>query len=145
MIGLVPVDRHTNIEVLDLVPFGRDLANRACNELNADAFAAKDRQQRVQFAKPNEGLAADDRDMERPMSIYQFQNAVDQVLRFVIGKRAKRSRAAKMDRFIGITSRTPQRAFACYLDRKGRILTGKYFAPSTNNVYFLHQPSPETV
>src|SRR5262245_15445580 len=71
--------------------------------------------------------------MQRTMTIHEIDHAIDERLPFEIAYFTKRQVAAKMIVAVRIASRTPQRTFACDLDRQRRLIAGQDATPSRND------------
>ena len=70
----------TIVQAWNVAPLQRDLAHGARDELHVNPAFRQQRQQRVQLAVADERLAADDRQMKRPVAIDEREDAVDQLL-----------------------------------------------------------------
>ena len=138
MIRLQAVNRDDHVQSLDLRPLRRDGANGAGDELDFDAHLIQLRQQDIQFAEPHQRLAANDREVERAVTANQRQHSVNQLLAFVIGKRAQRPALPEMFGLVSVTSRAAQRALAGDLDRQHRMMAAQNAAPAADNVSFFH-------
>jgi hypothetical protein len=76
------------------------------------------RQERVEFAVPNERIAAHQRDMERQMFVDQGEHSHHKLVAFKVRELAKLCRAPKMRRIEGVASGTAQGALLGDLDGK---------------------------
>ena len=74
---------------------------------------------RRQLAIAHQRLAADDRDVQRPMFVDERHHAVDQLLAFEVADLAQREVAAEMIVAVGVAAGTAQRTLARDFDRKG--------------------------
>src|SRR5207247_577376 len=84
MLRLQPVDRDDNLQAIETVPFRGNLSDGARDHLGENAAPGHDWQQRVELAISHERLAADQRDMQRTMTVDQAKNAVDELLPLVV-------------------------------------------------------------
>src|SRR6266536_1833620 len=76
--------------------------------------------------------------MERTAPANQRQQAVDQLLAFVIGQRAQRPEIPEMFGLVSVTPRAAQRALAGDLDRQHRMMAAQNAAPAAENISFFH-------
>ncbi len=98
-------------------PGGGGRAEGAGYDLDVDAARKQKRDELLQFAVADEGIAADDGEVEGLEAVNGVEDAIDEGLAFAIAERAKGYAAAEMGRVIGITSRATQGAFLGDLDR----------------------------
>src|SRR5437016_11594553 len=96
---------------MDAAPVRGDFAHRARDELRVNVTAGQLRENRSELAKPDQRFAADDRYVQRPLSIDQGEHAVNQLLAFEVADFAECDVAAEMIVAVGVTARTPQRTF----------------------------------
>src|SRR5215210_4139381 len=94
-----------------------------------DAACGQQRQNRVQLLVPHERFAADNRYVQRPMTIDQIDDAVDQRLALEVADFAERQVAAQVIVAIGVAARAVQRAFTRDLDRQRRLIPGEDSTP----------------
>src|SRR4029453_3784889 len=95
-----------------------------------DAPLCKQWQDRAQLLVAHERFAADDRHMQRSMTIDEIDHAVDQRLPLDVACLAKVGVPAEMIVAVRITSRTAKRTLACDLDRERRLIAGQDATPS---------------
>jgi hypothetical protein len=92
----------------------------------------------VKFAKPYEGLATHDRDVERAMLINQLEEPPDELGSLEIADLSQRNAAAEMFIAVSVATGTSEGTFAGNLDRQGRTITAKDSPPRGDNA-FHHQ------
>ena len=106
VLGLQAVDRHDDRAAFGIVAHSlRDLAHGARDELHVDAALRQQREQRVQLPVADERLAADDRQVKRPVLIDQLEHAVDELLALEVAHLAQRQIAAEMVVAVGVAAR----------------------------------------
>jgi hypothetical protein len=72
----------------------------------------QERHERFQLSKSHEGLAADDRKMQRAMARDDIEDAVDELLALEVGELPQHDVAAEMRVAVRVASGTPERTFA---------------------------------
>jgi hypothetical protein len=75
------------------------------------------RNERIKFAIPDELIASDQREMQRPKTVGDFENAIDKFLAFPIVQVAEYGTPTQVSFVIGITSRAAKRALPGNLNR----------------------------
>ena len=144
VLRLQTVDRHDDRESGQPAPLPRDLAHRTRDELHVDAPPGQNRKKDVQLAIPHERLAADDREVERPMAIDQREDDVDKRLTLEVTYLTQRDLAAEVVVTVGIAAWAAQRALARNLDGKRRSVPREDPSPSRKDA--LHYaPSTHTI
>ena len=121
-----------------MAPLSGNLAHRARDELHVNVAGRQKRQNRIQLAIAHERLAADDRDVERPMTIDERHDAVDERLPFEIADFPEREIAAEVIVAVGIATGAAQRALTGDFDRQKRAVPREDAAPCGENT--LHVP-----
>src|SRR5947209_13492089 len=96
---------------MDSTPLRGNFADGARDELRMNVTAGQLRKNRAELAEPHQRFAADDRDVQRPLSIDQGEHAVNQLLSLEVADFAERDFAAEMFVAVRVAARTPQRAF----------------------------------
>ena len=99
------------------------------------------RQQHLELAKSHERLAADDRQMQRPMPAHDVEHAVDELLPLVVGQLPQHDVAAEMRVAVGVAARTTQRTFARDFDGEIRPVPLKNEAPGLDDGAGFHLQS----
>src|SRR5690242_12665959 len=89
MVGLETVDGDNDIEPGEVIPVFRNGAKGAGDKLHVDATSVERGKDLLQFPIPNHRVAANERDMERAMTIHQVQNSLDQRVLLVIREHAE--------------------------------------------------------
>jgi hypothetical protein len=90
------------------------------------------RQQDLEFAVTDKGVASDNRHVERLMLVDHLEHARDQFLSFEIGQAAQVC-APKMSVFVGVAPGAPQRAFFRDFNGKRWDATAQDSAPGLQN------------
>ena len=76
--GSQTIDRNHDRQQFNTAPLNRNRPNGAGHKLCYNPAGRQLRQNLVQFSKPNERLTADDRDVQRHVSIDEIHKSVDQ-------------------------------------------------------------------
>src|SRR5205823_12107660 len=137
VLGLQAVDRDDDREAEEAVPVLRNLADGARHELGVDAALRKLRQDHVELAVADERLAADDRDVERPLTVDQREELVNELLPLEVAHLTQRHAAAEMIVAVGVAARTPQRALACDLNGKSRCVPAEDASPRDKDSFHI--------
>jgi hypothetical protein len=74
------------------------------------------REQAIEFSKSYERLTPHYGDVKGAVAAGESQNAFDQTLAFIVGKRSERPDLMQVFGLVSITTRTAKRAFASDLD-----------------------------
>ena len=142
MFGLQAVDRHGNVQVLELRPRGTQGSERAGDNLHVDSALQQRRNHQLQFTKADQWVATDNRQMQRLNAIYNFKYSIYQGLAPSIVQIAQRWSAAQMRVVVRVTAGAFQRAFLGNLDRKRRWFAFQDLAPCLNNLRRVHRCWP---
>ena len=135
VLRLQAVDGDADLKVLDAGPGFGNRAHRAGDELAVDAHVGQPRQQHVQLAEADQGLAADDRQVDGPVLGDNLEHAVDEGLALEIGKRPQRLPAAQVLVAVGVAPRTAERTLTSNFDGKVWTVTLENAAPGRNNAF----------
>jgi hypothetical protein len=100
-----------------------------------DAAARQNRQQRVELFVADEGLTADDRQMQRTMLVDEREDTVDQLLPFEIADLPQRQLTAQMIVAVGVAAGTSQRTLTRDLNRQRRGVTREDPTPSRDDAF----------
>src|SRR5690348_355529 len=106
------VNRDHQVEVPDGAPFRGDAADGASDKLDLDTHARELGKQDSQFVVANQGLPADNREMNRFETTSQRQHARDQGIPAIVIELAQRAAGTQMARFVRVAARTAQGALA---------------------------------
>ena len=117
------VDGNGHTHERERCPRKRDRSERAGYDLNMNATVDKLRQESVDLAVANQGITANDREVERLVSVDQLEDPSYQFLAFEVGQ-ATQVRRAQVVIFVSVTTGAAQRAFTGDLDRKARNTAG---------------------
>ena len=117
-----------------------DRPHRARDHLHVHAHGGELWQQRLELAEPHERLAADDRQMQRPMASDDVEDAVDQFLSLEVRELTQDDVAAEVLIAVGVAARAPQRALARDLDRQVGPIAREDPAPGLDDCACFHVP-----
>jgi G:T/U-mismatch repair DNA glycosylase len=95
----------------------------------------------LQLAIAHQGIAADNRDVQRPVFLHDLHEALDQRLSAEIRQLAQSDAPAEVLLVVGVAARTAQRALACNLDGQKGLAALKDSPPSLNNFNRLQDTS----
>src|SRR5687767_14504153 len=112
----------------------RDRPHGDGHELRMYVSCSELRQNLIQLTIAHQRLAADDRDVQRPMMIDERHESRHQFVAFVIGETAQRDVAAEVLVAIGVAARTAQRTFLGDLDRQVRTIAREDPAPGLDQL-----------
>jgi hypothetical protein len=117
--GLQAVDGDYDVEALEGGPVSGNGAEGAGDDLDVNAPAMELGQDGFEFAISDEGIAADEGDVERAILVDYAEEVFDQRVLFVIRQLAKGDVAfsAEMGWIEGVTPGTAEGTFAGDLDR----------------------------
>jgi hypothetical protein len=115
--GLEAVDGNGDAHERERCPGTRDRSERAGHDLHMNAALDQLRQESVDLTVANQGIPADDGEVERLVSIDQLDDPSYQFLPFVVGQ-ATQVRRAQVVIFVSVATGAAQRAFTGDLDRK---------------------------
>lgn len=117
--GLQAVDGNYDVEALEVGPVSGNGAEGAGDDLGMNAAAVELGQDGFEFAIPDEGVAADERYVERLMLVDYAEDVFDERVFFVVRQLAKGYvvLASEMSRIKGVASGTAEGTFAGDLDR----------------------------
>jgi len=117
--GLQAVDGNYDVEALEVGPVSGNGAEGAGDDLDVNAAVVELGQDGFEFAIPDEGVAADERDVERSMLVDYSKDVFDESVLFVIRQLAKGDVAftPEMGRIKGVATGTAEGTFAGDLDR----------------------------
>ena len=135
---LETVDRDHDLELGHVGPRRRDRPNGAGHDLRVHAHGRELRQQDVELPESHERLAADDREVDRPLFAHDAEHAVNQRLTFEVGEVTKHDSATQMGVAVGVAAWTPKGAFTCDFDREVGTIATENLAPRTDNVFGFH-------
>ena len=131
--GLEAVDGDDDLQAWNVAPLERYLAHGARDDLHVNPAFRQQRQQRVQLAVADERLAADNRQMKRPVPIDEREDAVDELLALEVADLPQRQLPAEVVLAVGIAARTLQRTLARDLDGKRRRVSRQHATPRGKN------------
>src|SRR5262245_10102697 len=134
VLRLQAVDRHDHLEPRETGPFLRNRADGARDDLRLNTALGEHRQDRTQLTIADERLAADDRYVQRLVTIDECNEARDELVTLVVGETAQRHRASEMLVAVGVASGTSQRAFLGNLDRKTGTTARENPGPRLNQI-----------
>jgi hypothetical protein len=148
MLWLQAVDGDHDVQVLRLGgigvrPLRRQHTKGASNYLYMDVAWSLGHQwhQLCDFAITHQRIATYDRKVQRANAVYNFQNARDEVITLVVGKRAQhQSIAAKVLFFICIAAGATQGTLPRNLDGKVRALALERVTPGAHDFRDFHCP-----
>src|SRR5262245_28886974 len=129
MLGWQTIDRDGNRHRTDRLPFEWNRANRAGHELDVNTTRRDLRQNLVQFTKANQGLAADDRKVQRSVFVDERHDAPHELVAFEIADLLEQDSTTKVIVAVGVTPGTGQRTFPGDLDREKRRTTSQNSLP----------------
>ena len=117
--GLQPVYGDYDVEAFEVGPVRGNRAEGAGDDLGMNAAAVELGQDGFKFAISDEGVTADEGDMERFMLVDYAENVFDECVFFIVRQLAKGNVAfpAEMGRIEGIATGTAEGTFASDLDR----------------------------
>ena len=117
--GLQTVYGDYDVEALEVGPVSGNGAEGAGDDLDVNATVVELGQDGFEFAIPDEGVAADERDVERSMLVDYSEDVFDESVLFVIRQLAKGDVAftPEMGRIKGVATGTAEGTFAGDLDR----------------------------
>ncbi len=117
--GLQAVDGDDDVEALECRPMSGNGAEGAGDDLDMNAAAVELGQDRFELAIADEGVAADEGDVERLVLVDYAEDVFDQGVFLVVGQLAKGdvAVASEMGWIVGVASGTAEGAFAGDLDR----------------------------
>jgi hypothetical protein len=141
MFRLKSIDRHHDIQLLELFPRGRHNPEGARNNLGMHSTTLDLRQKQFKLAVAHERITSHEGDMKRPVLVDEGQHSFYQLVSLEIGELAKLGCACKMGRVERITARAPQRAFFGNFDGKGRRGTDKNVGPRVQDFGLFHDLS----
>src|SRR5262245_15226134 len=138
VLRLKSVDRHNHLQARKPDPFRRNRPHGAGDDLDIQSHLRESRQDLSEFPVADEWFAAYDRDVKRPMRLDQREKAIDKFLAFEVADLTERHIAAEVVIAVGVTTGTPEGAFAGDLDRQGRTIAAKDSSPCRDNAF--HPP-----
>jgi len=117
--GLQTVYGDYDVEALEVGPVSGNGAEGAGDDLGMNAAAVEFGQYCFEFAIPDEGVTADEGDMERFMLVDYAENVFDECVFFIVRQLAKRNVVfpSEMGRIEGIATGTAEGTFAGDFDR----------------------------
>lgn len=136
--GLQTVDGHDDVQPLKLRPRGTQGSERAGDNLDVDSARQQRWNHQLQFTIADQGVATDDRQVQRLDAIDNFKYSIYESLASSIVQVAQRRSAAEMGVVVRVTAGTFQRAFFGNFDRKRRLLTLQDLAPCLKNFRRVH-------
>ena len=114
--GLETIDRDDDLQPVQPLPLAWNGSNGAGHQLRVYASFGHLRQNLVEFPVPDQRLASDDRDMQRPEAIDEREESRDQLVALVIGQPSEGDVAAEVLIAVGVATRASQRALLGDLD-----------------------------
>ena len=133
MLRLQAIDRNHHVQQFVCAPGRRHSAKRARHDLRVDAALLHLRQNLLQFAVADQGVASDERNMQRLVLIDHCQHIAHQRVALEVRKLAQFSARAQVRRVEGIAAGAAQRAFLGDLDRKGGRAAAQNTCPGLQN------------
>jgi len=117
--GLQPVYGDYDVEAFEVGPVRGNRAEGAGDDLGMNAATVELGQDGFKFAISDEGVTADEGDMERFMLVDYAENIFDECVFFIVRQLAKGNVAfpSEMGRIEGIATGTAEGTFASDLDR----------------------------
>ncbi len=145
VLGLETVNGDDDVELFVLLPFRRDGAEGAGDDLGVDAAGFDLGDELLELAIADHGVAADEGDVQGLVLIEESENAGDELVAFVVGKLAQLSAAAEVGGVEGVAAGTAQGALFGDFDGDGRGAAGEDPAPGVDDFGFLHANSATAV
>jgi hypothetical protein len=115
-------------------PFGGHGAEGAGDELDVDAALEEEGDHGFNFAVTDEGVAADEREVEGFEAVDDFEDTIDEGLALAVGEAAEGGAAAEVTVVIGVTARAAQRAFLGDFNGQRRLLALEDHSPSFHDL-----------
>jgi outer membrane receptor protein involved in Fe transport len=140
--GLQSIDRHGDVQVLQLRPGGTQGSERAGDNLHVDSARQQRWDHQLQFTIADQGVATDDRQVQRLDAIDNFKYSIYKSLASAIVQVAQCWSAAEMGVVIRVTTGAFQWAFFGNFDRKGRWFTLQDLAPCLDDLRRVHRGWP---
>ena len=125
MLRLQTINRYHDIELFVLAPGCRNHTKGTRHDLSVDAARLDLRDKLLEFTVSNEGIAANEGDVQRLLFVEQGQDAVDQLLSAKVGEFGQQSVVAEVSWVEGVAAGATQRALFGDLDGERWGATGQ--------------------
>ena len=129
------------MEALEARPLAGDGAEGAGDHLGVDAAALNLRDELLELAVADHGIAADQRDVEGLHLVEQSEDAGDELVAFVVGELAQFGGAAEMGSVKGVAAGTAQGTFFGDFDGERRGSAGQDPGPGMYDFGLFHATS----
>jgi hypothetical protein len=125
--GLQAVDGDDDVEPLKVRPMSGNWAESAGNDLNENIAAVELREDRFELAITDEGVSADEGDVEGLVLVDDAEDVFDEGVFLIVGQLAKGDGAisSEVGRIVGVASGTAKRTFPGEFDGQRRTATQK--------------------
>ena len=127
------VNRDGNADAGKLHPFDGDGDHGAGDDQGENIHAAENRENAAEFLVADEGLAADERNMNRLVLADKIDYAVDESVAAEVVELSKSGFAAEVRIAIGVTAGTGERTFASDFDGEHGNFAGENVSPGSEN------------
>ena len=127
------VDRDCDADARELHPFDRDGDHGAGDDERENIHAAENWENAAEFLVTDEGLAADERNVNGLVLADEIDDAIDESVAAEIVELAKRRFAAEVRFAVGVTARAGERAFSSDFDGEHGDFTGENISPGREN------------
>ncbi len=141
VLGRQPVDGDDNPQVRETTPSGRNRADGARDQLHLDPHPIEPADYLGQLARPQQGLAADERDVQRPMELYLSEHFVHQAAAARFRQNRRRPAGFEAGGAVGIAARAVERASPGHFDREERPASAQDPPPGREDGRCAHDVS----